>query len=429
MKNDTLIYIVSHNHEKYLEQCLDSVFLQIDSKTDVILIDSGSKDSSPKILKKYSKKYGASFFSKKMILPNIIDWVYDIYLNKYKYIMRVDGDDALRSGALSCLKENISKDSNIGSVSGSWIEIDESSNSLNKMILEDGYAIEAFHGACTLFRTKALKNIFFKSNDIKAQDGLYTWLNIKTNWKCITISNLIFQYRRHRNNISNNEENLFLNRKLAYMKVFNSKNIKIKCCAVIGYMEEDIKNYEINTNSNFYSNLEIQLEYLEKSSTIEKIYISCKSDISNKIDLNKYKKVNYVERTSNNTTLISSIQNCKNLEEIIQSYTDILILNPVKNVWTDCIIDIGVYSKYIHSYNTVIACKLIKGTVFTSKNQTLEMVNFSNFNTALASNFLYIRLSGFILLSHNHLYSFKDKMPEPIGQVSDNFLHMGWESI
>jgi len=340
MKNDTLIYIVSHNHEKYLEQCLDSVFLQIDSKTDVILIDSGSKDSSAEILKKYSKKYGASFFIKKMILPNIIDWVYEVYLDKYKYIMRVDGDDALRSGALSCLKENISKDNKIGSVSGSWIEIDESSNSLNKMILEDGYAIEAFHGACTLFRTNALKNIFFKSNDIKAQDGLYTWLNIKTNWKCITISNLIFQYRRHRNNISNNEENLFLNRKLAYMRVFNSKNIKMKCCAVIGYMEEDIKNYEINTNSNFYSNLQIQLEYLEKSSTIEKIFISCKSDISNKIDLNKYKKVNYVERTSNNTTLISSIQNCKNLEEIIKSYTDVLILNPVKNVWTDSVIDI-----------------------------------------------------------------------------------------
>ena len=40
-------------------------------------------------------------------------------------------------------------------------------------------------------------------------NGLYTWLKIKNKWKCITIKEIIFQYRRHENNMSNNEANLF----------------------------------------------------------------------------------------------------------------------------------------------------------------------------------------------------------------------------
>lgn len=428
---DTLIYVVSHNHEKYLEQCLDSIFFQVDSESEVILIDSGSSDSSSHILKNYSERYDVKFYSKKLILTHIIDWVYEEFLDKYKYIMRVDADDALRSGAITSLKKNIKKNNKIGSVSGSWMEIDENSQTLNKMILEKGQAIEAFHGACTLFRTKALKGIFFAANNICAQDGLYTWLSIKNEWVCMTMPDLIFQYRRHTKNMSNNEDNLFANRKIVYKSIFSKKNIKKKCCAIIGYQEGDEATYEVKINSNFETNLSLQLDYLDKSDAVDKVFISSNSNIIKRIDLKKYKNIKQINRTSSNSTLIKSLQNCDNLKKTLTNYTDIIILNPLKHIWKDYVIDISVYSKYIHSWSSVIACNLIKGAVFENnlENNTLDMVNFSDTNTAITSKFLYVRIPGFILLSYKDFYNFKNDIPGPIGHVSDNFLTMGLQSL
>ena len=116
IKKDTLLYVVAHNHEKYLEQSLDSLFSQLDPKTDVILIDSGSRDKSKIILQKYADKFNVKLFRKKMILTDIIDWVYSNFLDKYDFIIRLDADDSLRSGAIKTLKKHINRDKKIGSV-------------------------------------------------------------------------------------------------------------------------------------------------------------------------------------------------------------------------------------------------------------------------------------------------------------------------
>ena len=86
----------------------------------------------------------SNYLEKKMILTDIIDWVYSNFLDKYDFIIRLDADDSLRSGAIETLKKHINSNKKIGSISGSWIEIDEKSNALNKMILDNGEAIEAF---------------------------------------------------------------------------------------------------------------------------------------------------------------------------------------------------------------------------------------------------------------------------------------------
>ena len=86
-------------------------------------------------------------------------------------------------------------------------------------------------------------------------------------------------------------------------------------------------------------------------------------------------------------------------------------------------------AKYVHSFNTVIACKLIKGTVFNEEQGQLKCVNFSNLNTVFTSKFLFFRLPGFVLLDTNHFVHIKDSFPEPIGQVSNNFLKMEINSV
>ena len=50
------IIIPIYNEEKYLEQCLDSICGQTWKETEIICIDDGSTDNSPRILESYAKK-------------------------------------------------------------------------------------------------------------------------------------------------------------------------------------------------------------------------------------------------------------------------------------------------------------------------------------------------------------------------------------
>ena len=53
-----LSFIVTvFNTEPYIEQCLESICLQVDQHQEVILIDDGSEDKSYEICKRFEEKY------------------------------------------------------------------------------------------------------------------------------------------------------------------------------------------------------------------------------------------------------------------------------------------------------------------------------------------------------------------------------------
>ena len=59
------VIVPVYNMEKYLEKCLDSLLGQTLEEIEIIVIDDGSKDSSPEILKRYSEIYGKlKYFTK-----------------------------------------------------------------------------------------------------------------------------------------------------------------------------------------------------------------------------------------------------------------------------------------------------------------------------------------------------------------------------
>jgi glycosyltransferase involved in cell wall biosynthesis len=53
---DISVIIPIYNVEKYLNRCIDSVLRQENVTQEIILVDDGSKDSSPQICDEYSKK-------------------------------------------------------------------------------------------------------------------------------------------------------------------------------------------------------------------------------------------------------------------------------------------------------------------------------------------------------------------------------------
>ena len=159
MKRKLLIYVVSHNHELFINDCIDSIMSQNNQDFDVILIDSGSSDNSLNLLLKNSNKYSLKLYEKKTRLTDIIDWVYTEYSHDYEFVMRVDADDLLLPNSIQILLDIANDGSNIGAVCGSWIEINEDSEEMCRVRLPTNYGDQAFHGACTLLRVSAISGL------------------------------------------------------------------------------------------------------------------------------------------------------------------------------------------------------------------------------------------------------------------------------
>lgn len=55
MNNLISVVVTCYNHEKYIEQCLRSVFNQTYTNIELIVLDDGSTDSSPQIIQEVLK--------------------------------------------------------------------------------------------------------------------------------------------------------------------------------------------------------------------------------------------------------------------------------------------------------------------------------------------------------------------------------------
>lgn len=116
------VIIPVYNTEEYLEKCLISVIDAIPSKSEIIIINDGSKDNSERIIKEYEKKY-----------PDIIRYikqdnhglghVRNVGLKnaRGKYIASIDSDDTINIDFFQDALEHLEKDIDV--VIYDWLTI------------------------------------------------------------------------------------------------------------------------------------------------------------------------------------------------------------------------------------------------------------------------------------------------------------------
>ena len=101
------LIIPVYNVEKYLEECLDSVIMQIIVDMEIILIDDGSKDNSGKICDKYAEKYNFIKVVHKKNEGVSVARNTGIKMAQGNYIFFLDSDDMLAPNILKKIEEDV----------------------------------------------------------------------------------------------------------------------------------------------------------------------------------------------------------------------------------------------------------------------------------------------------------------------------------
>lgn len=129
---DISFVILTWNSEKYIKGCLESIFASLaDSGLvyEILVVDNGSQDSSPEILKRYEMAYPAT------VVPILLDRNMGTTVSRNmalrrvtgKYVCVMDSDVEVRAGVFQSLLDGLRQTSSVGMVvpqilypSGKW---------------------------------------------------------------------------------------------------------------------------------------------------------------------------------------------------------------------------------------------------------------------------------------------------------------------
>jgi len=122
------VYIPCHNYGRFLKDAVASVFGQIFTDWELLIIDDGSTDNTLEVIAELQQIYPDTF--RVFIHRNSLGLPFCANLAlreaRGEYVMRLDADDYLDESALLTLSTFLDKHPKIGLVYPNYIYVDES---------------------------------------------------------------------------------------------------------------------------------------------------------------------------------------------------------------------------------------------------------------------------------------------------------------
>jgi len=211
------VYITNYNYAKYIRQSIDSVLAQTMQDFELLIIDDGSTDNSKQIIDEYAKNPRVTAIYQQNKGLNVTNNI-AMRAAKGTYIMRLDADDYLAPDALETMALVLDQDPELGLVFPDYYYVNESGeltgeerrhNFEKEVSLYDQPA----HGACTMIRLQFLKEIGGYNESFTCQDGYDLWIKFIMHFKVTNVARSLFYYRRHKENLTTNEDKILSTRK------------------------------------------------------------------------------------------------------------------------------------------------------------------------------------------------------------------------
>ena len=271
------IYITNYNYGQFIQNAIDSVLTQESVDFELLIIDDGSTDNSRDIIETYRDNENVTIIYQENKGLNVTNNV-ALHLSKGDYIMRLDADDYLAPLALKKLSDELESDSELGLVFPDYYIVDAEENIIEhhkrhdfrkEVTLYD----QAAHGACTMIRADFLRALGGYNENYKCQDGYELWIKFISKYKVANVSEPLFSYRQHGNNLTSNENRILGTRAQINADYIKDLNIDNSSLAVIPIRSKKDKFYQLEINGETLLNLKIRQAL--KSNTIDKVIVSC----------------------------------------------------------------------------------------------------------------------------------------------------------
>ena len=218
------VIIAAFNEERYIGRCLRSLINQSMSQKEyeIIVINDGSTDKTAYALDNFNSpkedliKINLINNKKNLGLPSSLNK--GIISAKGKYIIRVDADDFVNFNFLKFLSFYLDTNPDSNAVSCDYYLIDEKEEVIERLN-SDKRPI-----ACgIMFRKETLMNIGLYDESFFVQEEVELRLRYLKKYSIDRLQIPLYRYRRHENNITNDEARM----KLYANKIKKKHNIDL----------------------------------------------------------------------------------------------------------------------------------------------------------------------------------------------------------
>ncbi|MBS7818547.1 glycosyltransferase family 2 protein [Wohlfahrtiimonas chitiniclastica] len=224
------VVIPCYNHEKYIQDCIQSVINQRYRNIELIIIDDGSTDNSVEKIKEMlimCQERFLKFEFRTRVNKGVSATLNEaLYWASGKYISPIASDDQMLPNKIKMQVEELEQDTSLVAVFGGIHQIDERNNIVRTLkkprtiySFDDIAKFLCFLQAPTqLIRTNILRKIGGYNQSYKIEDWS-SYLQLTRFGNFLLLPDVLALYRRHPNNSSKNIE--LMHEKIKIMQDLN----------------------------------------------------------------------------------------------------------------------------------------------------------------------------------------------------------------
>ena len=197
------VIIPTYNQSEFLGRCLRSILNQIIPKEEyeIIVINDGSDDQTSKVLKIYENQISIIENKNNKGLPYSINK--GIKSAKGRFIVRVDSDDYVNTNFLYILKIFLIENTSIDAVCCDYFIVND-----QEEILSRKNSSKDPIGCGIMFRLEQLINLGFYDENFLVHEDKDLRLRFNEKYEVFRIPLPLYRYRKHQNNITNDEKKM-----------------------------------------------------------------------------------------------------------------------------------------------------------------------------------------------------------------------------
>ena len=319
------VYVISHNYGNFLTEAVESVLRQTFEDWELILINDGSSDNTQEIINLYKNHPKISSIQTEGIgLPAVNNLA--LKEAKGKYIIRLDGDDIFEENILLIFSNYVKKNEDISLIFPDFYLMNENGETFAHEITSSPHTDDHLmdfppNGACTMVKTKVLRELGGYREDLGAQDGLDLWLKLKDKFLSMKVNLPLFYYRRHGKNLTENPIRIINARRQIKKSAIETKLktlgpiMAIIPCRRNYDFTSDLWSLEIDNKSLLQRDIELCLE----SDLITNIVVTCDNlEVQETISSFDDKRIKFHLRKEENTFRSSNI--ALSLKDIMKEF-------------------------------------------------------------------------------------------------------------